>query len=63
MNRFCKVFGHNFQPRYDTSEARVPPNLNSMKGNIPAMFEKFRAITYVRDVCERCGETIERTMP
>ena len=63
MNRFCKVFGHNFQPRYDTSEAKVPPTMTNMRGNVAAMFEKFREITYVRYVCERCGETVERSKP
>lgn len=51
------VFGHHFQARYDTSGAKgLPPKMDTSIGAL----EYFRDVTYVRDVCVRCGETIER---
>lgn len=52
---------HKFTPRYDYGAAqgleriRVE-GLQAIKDIIEAM----RPRTYVRDVCERCGETVER---
>jgi hypothetical protein len=56
------VGGCNFEARYDTSEAS-PPNMESVKTSVSGMrqfLDASRKHTYVRDVCTRCGKTIER---
>jgi len=62
MNDRCpnSWFGsHKFEPRYDLS----PANFSGLVGQFnasPAGMEKMRTKTYVRDVCTKCGKTIER---
>lgn len=53
---------HRFEARFDLSPANGDIlNGISLKGANPIEFmEKFRAKTYVRDVCVKCGATIER---
>ena len=48
-----------FEPRYDISEPLLPANTTKISD--PEMAETFKRKTYVRDVCVRCGRTIERT--
>jgi hypothetical protein len=50
---------HKFEARYDLS----PANLSQFAGEFKASeetIEKFRQKTYVRDICTKCGKTIER---
>lgn len=54
------LFGsHRFEARYDLS----PPDLSQfseiMRMSV-GFAEKLRRKTYVRDVCTKCGKTIER---
>lgn len=55
------IAGCKFSPRFDLSPAAYPDG--SVTTTAAAMFsimETTRTKTYVRDVCERCGKTIER---
>jgi hypothetical protein len=56
--RAGKWFGCNFEPRYDLSPADCS-QFGRIRGSVDAL-EPLRAKTYVRDVCTRCGRTIER---
>lgn len=53
--------GCKFSPRYDKSE---PPNwagnYRGAVGPLVEIIEAAKAATYVRDVCVRCGKSIER---
>ena len=49
---------HKFEPRYDLGPADFTP-FETFKGSAHTM-EKLRTKTYVRDVCTKCGKTIER---
>lgn len=52
---------HKFSPRYDIGRSNA--NLSGFEGPavaLMALAEAARPKTYVRDVCERCGKTIER---
>lgn len=54
-----RLFGCHFEGRYDLGPAQL--NFESLRGEgVGAFLEKFRAKTYVRDVCTRCGRTVER---
>lgn len=48
---------HRFEPRYDT---KMPAGMESIKATSSAYLEAVKDKTYVRDVCVRCGETVER---
>jgi hypothetical protein len=58
--RFGKLFGGcSFSPRFDTGA----PTATDLKGDAVAVYaviEHSKPRTYVRDVCERCGRTVER---
>lgn len=59
--RLGKLFGAcKFSPRFD----RAAPTIESLgRGDARAMvliIEASKPTTYVRDVCETCGRTIER---
>lgn len=62
MNKLCNWLGHNYQPRFDKTPARfsIDGARGFSSGEIARMAEPFRQVTYVRDVCKRCGATIER---
>ena len=52
--------GHKFEGRYD--KGPVAGNYNVTGGSerhVEAMAERMRSISYVRDICVRCGHTIE----
>lgn len=56
--RAGKLFGCRFSPRYDQVG---PLKYTSVESVTNAGMEAMKArTTYVRDVCERCGRTIER---
>lgn len=51
-----KIFGHKFQPRYDTGKPMLDGS--EMSGSarfVLAMAELSKPSTYVCDVCARCG--------
>lgn len=54
-------FGCKFEARYDT----VPPDdVGHFKGTHAGLIATIQALSkrvYVRDICVRCGKTIERT--
>lgn len=52
-----RLFRCKWEGRYDT---RFPPNLESMKGGGASHIEALKERIYVRDICVRCGRTIER---
>lgn len=54
--------GCRFEARYDKSPVEIL-QYEHIKINDPACMEPFRKVTYVRDVCIRCGKTIERSAP
>lgn len=49
---------HKFEPRYDTSKADLS-GLNVTECSV-GFADKFRTITYVKDVCIRCGKEVKR---
>lgn len=55
----CADGNHRFEARYDKG-----PSQCDFEGRLTdhrlSLIEKYRHITYVRDVCVRCGKTIER---
>ena len=57
------LFGsHKFEPRYDLGPADLSAFVEfkgTFKGT-PSLLESMRKKTYVRDVCVKCGKTIER---
>ena len=60
------VFGQpacRFEARYDRGAPAVPGMNVSDPSAVPAIVESFKSQTYVRDVCIRCGRTIERQKP
>lgn len=52
---------HKFAPRYDYGAAKGLEHLR-VEGlqAIKDVAESLRPKTYVRDICEHCGETVER---
>ena len=52
--------GCKFEPRYDKSEPRWEGNFTYTGFSGAERLDQLRQITYVRDVCVRCGSTIER---
>lgn len=52
-----------FEPRYDLSPAQLPDSTGRGVTAVGPVLERFRQKTYVRDVCIRCGATIERLRP
>mgnify|MGYP001618447839 FL=1 len=55
------IGGCKFEARYDKSEPKINGNFtyHGMQGS--ARLEQLRQLTYVRDVCIRCGRTVNRT--
>ena len=55
------LFGsHKFEARYDLGPADLSM-FETISGTAAVLFaEKMRSKTYVRDVCVKCGRTIER---
>lgn len=49
-----------FEPRYDRGPARPFGRISAEPATLTALAETRRQVTYVRDVCTRCGKTIER---
>lgn len=53
------VGGCQFQPRYDKgpSQATFDGGVTELRLRV---LEAYRQVTYVRDICVRCGRTVER---
>lgn len=60
--RSSRLFGGcKFSPRFDLSAATAwPKDFIGSEACLESLVEKSRRSTYVRDVCERCGRTVER---
>lgn len=55
-------FGHKFEGRYSKGPAHIQPGtpLSIVVDSLSSIYEKFRPVTYERDICVRCGVTVER---
>lgn len=53
---------HQFEPRYDKGAADIDHDKIVASANERTL-EALRPLTYVRDVCVRCGATVERQIP
>jgi hypothetical protein len=53
-------FGHKFEGRYDQEPSHLIAGAKVEGPRLSEVIDAFRKRTYVRDVCVRCGETIER---
>lgn len=53
-------FGHKFDGRYDQEPSKLLDGAKFEGPDLHEVVAAFRKRTYVRDVCVRCGETIER---
>lgn len=61
INRLCTWVGHNYRPRFDKSACVYGGDMNGFSArDTLEVLEQYRQSTYVRDVCTRCGATIER---
>ncbi len=62
MIRCNGLFGiHRFEPRYDLSPANMKGQMaECAPSDAIAMMDRFRAQTYVCDICVRCGTVISR---
>lgn len=50
---------HKFEPRYDLGPADMSA-FKSFQARNASYMEPLRKKTYVRDICTKCGKTIER---
>lgn len=55
-------FGHKFQGRYSSGPAALPPDLkvSVLVDSLAGIYSQFRPVTYERDICVRCGVTVEK---
>jgi hypothetical protein len=54
---------HRYEPRYDKSAAQHPASFEMEAFPVDGLvgfMETLRSVTYIRDVCVRCGHVIER---
>ncbi len=58
----CARWGHRFEARYSKGPAVVPPGtpLSIVVDSLADIYERFRPVTYERDICVRCGVTVEK---
>ncbi len=56
-------WGHKFEGRYSTGSAVLPDDLkvSLLVDSLTSIYSQFRPITYERDICVRCGATVEKT--
>lgn len=51
------IFGHKFRPRFDSKQEPNPQfQSHEFEYHGPAAAMILRTITYVEDVCQRCGK-------
>lgn len=67
MKSECKgvtgwLFGHKYRPRHDRQKGPIPNTIDRISGACPEAIDALMPTkeTYVCDVCERCGDIIER---
>lgn len=59
--RFGKlVNGCKFEARYDSEMPSPMPEMSMKRGDPSLALEALKSKIYVRDVCIRCGRTVER---
>ena len=56
----CEDGVHQFEARYDKSPADISMFKSLSGAGSVQMIEKLRKVTYVHDICVRCGKTILR---
>lgn len=60
MSLRCK-----FEPRYDTEPSRL--SIGESRGidaeELEALAKQYQRVTYVQDVCVKCGKTADRIKP
>ena len=63
--RFGKFWnGCRYEARYDIGKPTwVPEEVSGTAAGVAVVMESSRPKTYVRDVCIRCGRTVERKSP
>lgn len=64
MSKCQSWLGHRYEGRYD--EGSTEANFRMSRTNADEISKIIRAkkpITYVRDICVRCGHVIERAKP
>lgn len=55
--------GHHFEPRYSKGPAvHGKVSFNQFYSDMEDVLERYRPVTYERDVCVRCGATVEKTL-
>lgn len=56
-------WGHKFEGRYSMGAAVLPPDLkvSIAVDSLTGIYAQFRQQTYERDVCVRCGATVEKS--
>lgn len=60
---FGRLFGHNYQPVFDTTP---PERLGSFEGTaegIRGMIDAMSTKKHVHTICTRCGDVIEARLP
>ena len=55
-----KLFGHNFHSRYDTKNTLPKSTTWEVSVLTHGDLPRSQTITYVHDVCTRCGEVLRR---
>lgn len=53
--------GHRFKARYSLGAAVLPADLkvSIAVDSLASIYERFREVTYIHDICVRCGHVIE----
>jgi hypothetical protein len=57
---FGRLFGHNYQARFSTGSTPYPEVERATTQAVVAVMEVAKPRTYERDVCTRCGHTVEK---
>lgn len=62
LSHQCDKDGHRFEGRYDVKPGASLDNLDFSGSSVllEKLLKGFQIRTYVRDVCTRCGKTMER---
>jgi len=60
--RCTSIFGHKYEPRYDEVENSLANGLSAKNAPLDEVRRLMVRQVYVRDVCVRCGDRIERSI-
>jgi hypothetical protein len=55
-----RLFGHKFGPRYSEGAAPLQSLTGCSASEAAAFVRAAKPLTYHNDVCERCGEVVNR---